>query len=90
MADSDRKKVRAQYNKAYQEFGEQSLELLETEHNRLATREPSQRQQSKWVAWPELRELQKTVVQSLDQTFREAPEIMSVTENKNCSDQCSS
>ena len=82
MADSDRKKMRAQYNTAHREFAELSLELLEAEQNRLATREPSQRQQSKWVTWPVINQLQKAVVQSLDQTFRSAPESMSVTENK--------
>ena len=82
MAASDLKKMHAQYNTAHREFAEQSLELLGVEQNRLATREPSQRQQSKWVSWPVITQLRKTVVQSLDQTFRSSPESMSVTENK--------
>ena len=48
----------------------------------IATREPSKRQQSKWVSWPELKKLEKTVIQSLDQTFRSAPATMNSTANK--------
>ena len=79
---SERTRLSEAYNAAYMDFGRLSGELMEAEQNRLATREPSQRQQSKWVSWPDLKKLLKTVLQSLDGTFRAAPETMSVTENK--------
>ena len=84
MEQSERTKLNESYNAAYMEFGKLSGDLMEAEQNRLAlaTREPSQRQQSKWVSWQDLRKLLKTVIQSLDTTFRAAPETMSVTDNK--------
>jgi hypothetical protein len=82
MADTDRDRLLEHYKDAYQEFGKLSAELMEAELKRLATHEPSQRQQSKWVSWPELKKVEKTVIQSLDQTFRSAPATMNTTENK--------
>ena len=82
MADSDLEKLNKRYDQAYQAFGELSVKLLGSEQIRLATREPSQRQQSKWVSWPVLKQLRGAVVQSLESTFREAPDTMSVTEHK--------
>ena len=82
MEQPERTRLNESYNAAYMEFGKLSGDLMEAEQNRLATREPSQRQQSKWVSWPDLRKLLKTVIQSLDTTFRAAPETMSVTDNK--------
>ena len=82
MADSDRDKLNKRYDEAYQAFGVLSLSLLEAEQDRMATREPSQRQQSKWVSWPMIKQLRATVVQSLESTFREAPEALGVADNK--------
>jgi len=82
LADSDRETLNKQYDTAYQAFGVLSLKLLEAEQDRQATREPSQRQQSKWVSWPMIKQIRGTVVQSLESTFREAPEVLSVADNK--------
>ena len=82
MEQAERTRLNKSYNEAYVEFGKLSGKLMEAEQNRLATREPCQRQQSKWVSWPDLRKLLKTVIQSLETTFRAAPETMSVTDNK--------
>ena len=82
MADNDRDKLLKQYSKQYDEFGKLATKLQEAELKRLATREPSKRQQSKWVSWPELKKFEKTVTQSLDQTFRSAPASMNSTTNK--------
>jgi hypothetical protein len=82
MADSDRNALQKKYSTAYAEFGKLAAELKLAEEKRVATREPSQRQQSKWVSWPELKKLEKTVVQSLDATFRSAPTTMNVSANK--------
>ena len=82
MADSDRDRLLEQYKAAYSEFGVLSNELFNAEQNRLATREPSQRQQSKWVSWQELNKLLKVVVKSLDATFAAPPATMSTTDNK--------
>ena len=52
MDQSERTKLNKAYNTAYVEFGKMSSELMDAEQNRLVTREPSQRQQAKWVSWP--------------------------------------
>jgi len=85
MADSDRETLNKQYDTAYQAFGVLSMKLLEAEQDRLATREPSQRQQSKFdagISWPFIKQLREAVVKSLDGTFRTAPEALSVADNK--------
>ena len=49
LDDSERSALTKKYNDAYQEFGTLSGKLMEDEKKRLLTREPSKRQQAKWI-----------------------------------------
>ena len=80
--ESTRDALMETFNEAYMAMGRLSAELMDAETDRLATREPSERQQARWVPWQDLKSVSKTVVQYLDGVFRESPESMNITENK--------
>jgi hypothetical protein len=82
MPDSQRATLTKQYNEAYQDFGELSGELMKAEQDRLQSRELSQRQQSKWVPWPEIVRLTSSVIEYLETLLASPPASMNVTENK--------
>jgi len=70
------------YRKAYIDLGREVHALYDVEQKRLATREPSKRQQSKWVSWPEVRRATKVVCKSLEQAFAHPPIVTQIHENK--------
>ena len=80
--ESTRDALMEEFNEAYMAMGRLSAELMDAETDRLATREPSERHQARWVPWQDLKSVSKTVVQYLDGVFRESPVSMNITENK--------
>ena len=82
LDDSERSALTKKYNDAYQEFGTLSGKLMEDEKKRLLTREPSKRQQAKWIDWPELMKRAETVYQYIESVLASPPATMNVTENK--------
>jgi hypothetical protein len=82
LDDSERSSLTKKYNDAYNEFGTLSAKLMEDEKKRLLTREPSKRQQAKWINWPELMKLAETVYQYIELVVASPPVAMNVTDNK--------
>ena len=71
--ESTRDALMEEFNEAYMAMGRLSAELMDVETDRLATREPSERQQARWVPWQDLKSISKTVIQYLDGVFRDSP-----------------
>ena len=82
LADTEKDRLLTAYDAAYQEMGNLAREMLDDEQKRLATRDPSGRQQAKWVPLPDLRRALRQVVQYLDNLQRAPPASMSIFEIK--------
>ena len=82
LADTEKDRLLAAYDAAYQEMGQLAHEMLDSEQKRLATRDPSGRQQAKWVPLPDLRRAMRQVVQYLENLQRAPPASMSIFELK--------
>ena len=73
LDDSERSALTKKYNDAYKEFGTRSGRLMEEEKKRLLTREPSKRQQAKWIDWPELIRRGESVYQYIESVLASPP-----------------